>query len=125
MIEEELRNKGIPEENRRYNEEVSVLKFKLSSAIRFDTALVVSFNVKDVQNIRSVAVVLNNKRQEFVIKGSRCSIIFKDYPNLSDPSRNDSVLKLDEVEFVCIPEYLTDAKKPASITISDVSIQKV
>lgn len=124
MIEEELRNKGIPEENRLYNEEASVLKFKLSSAIRFDAALVVSFNVKDVQNIRSVAVILNNKRQELVIKGSRCSLIFKDYPNLSDLSHNDSVLKLDEVEFVCIPEYLTDAKKPASITISDVSIHK-
>lgn len=124
LLEEELRNKGIPEENRLYNEEASVLRFKLSSAIRFDTAIVVSFNVKDVKNVRSIAVILNNKRQELVIKGSRCRVTFKEYPSFLDLSRNDSVLKLDEVEFVCIPEYLTDANKPASLTISDVSIHK-
>lgn len=124
LINEELRNKGIPEENRLYAEEASTLWFKLASSIRFDTALVVDFSVKDVRNIRSLAVVINNKRKEFVIKGSRCSVTFKDYPSFLDLSRNDSVLKLDGIEFVCIPEYLIDENKPASLTVTDVLIRK-
>lgn len=124
LLQEEQRNKGIPEENRLYYEEASVVCFTLSSPIRFDTALTVNFDVKEVRNIRTLAVTINNKRKEIAIKGNSCSVTFKDYPSFLDLSRNDSLLKLEEIEFVCTPDHLVDINIPASLTISNVSIRK-
>ena len=124
LLQEEQRNKGIPEENRLYCEEASVVCFTLSSPIRFDTALTVNFDVKEVCNIRTLAVIINNKRKEIAIKGNSCSVTFKDYPSFLDLSRNDSLLKLEEIEFVCTPDHLVDINIPASLTISNVSIRK-
>lgn len=124
LLQEEQRNKGIPEENRLYYEEASVVCFTLSSPIRFDTALTVNFDVKEVRNIRSLAVTINNKRKEIAIKGNHCNVTFKDYPSFLDLSRNDSLLKLEKIDFVCTPDHLVDINIPASLTISNVSIRK-
>lgn len=124
LLQEEQRNKGIPEENRLYYEEASAVCFTLSSPIRFDTALTVNFDVKEVRNIRTLAVTINNKRKEIAIKGNSCSVTFKDYPSFLDLSRNDALLKVEGVEFVCTPDHLVDVSIPASLIISDVSIHK-
>lgn len=124
LLQEEQRNKGIPEENRLYYEEASAVCFTLSSPIRFDTALTVNFDVKEVRNIRTLAVTINNKRKEIAIKGNSCSVTFKDYPSFLDLSRNDALLKVEGVEFVCTPDHLVDINIPASLTISNVSIRK-
>lgn len=124
LLQEEQRNKGIPEENRLYYEEASAVCFTLSSPIRFDTALTVNFDVKEVRNIRTLAVTINNKRKEIAIKGNSCSVTFKEYPSFLDLSRNDALLKVEGVEFVCTPDHLVDVSIPASLIISNVSIRK-
>ncbi len=127
LVEEELRNKGIPEENRLHYKEKSELDFCTPEPIRHDCSLLLEFELHNVNNIHSLNVFLNRdmKRIHIHSSGIKYSVTFSDFPTLLELSQDEKLLKIDEIAFVCTPKHLVDEKLPGNMVVSNVTLRKI
>lgn len=133
LIEEEIRQRGIPEENRLYGtEDESSVSFVMPSYIRNNCPFILEFEISNLYNIKTLCVGLNGSFKTYLssasksidAKNGRISVRFDAVPTLLDLSRDETLFRINKVEFVCDPECLIDQKKPAHLTITNVTIRK-
>lgn len=133
LIEEEIRHRGIPEENRLYGvEEESSVCFEMPTYIRNNCSFIVDFEIRELQNIKSLYVGFNSSFATYSkaasktvdVTNGKISVQFDAVPTLLDLSHDETKSRIKVVGFSCAPECLIVQEKPARLTITNVTIRK-